>query len=320
MQSNDIRKPFRALRDDLSELLIGRESLIERLLIALLTRGHVLIEGAPGLAKTRAVKLFATGITALYSRIQFTPDLLPADLTGTQIYVPQSGRFDFRPGPLFANIVLIDEVNRAPPKVQSALLEVMAERQITVAGETRVLDEPFMVVATQNSIEHEGTYPLPEAQLDRFLFSVELPMPDLTEEKRILELALNEVSGESPGLSRQVSQADLESAWASLAEVYVSPAILQYVAEITVASRRYNATRGADLIEYPASPRASIGMAGAARAKAWLAGRDHVLPADIAELAPDVLRARIGLSYRARAEGVAVNDVIREIIDATPPV
>ena len=320
MQSEELSNPLVAFQKDLCGLLVGRETLVERLIIALLTRGHVLIEGAPGLAKTRSVKLFATGVAAGFSRIQFTPDLLPSDLTGTQVYMPNKGAFDFHAGPLFSNIVLIDEVNRAPPKVQSALLEVMAEQQITVGGETRNLEDPFMVVATQNSIEHEGTYPLPEAQLDRFLFTVELDLPSLEEEQQILELALSEAPGEALKLNHQVTPGQLQQARQAVSTIYVSPAILRYISELTCATRKLDDNPLNGSIEYPASPRASIGMAMAGRARAWLAGRDHVLPEDVFELAPDILCSRIGLSYRAKAEGAKVRDLIANILRSVAPV
>ena len=319
-QSSQSDLGLTALQTHLCSQLVGREILVERLLIALLTRGHILIEGAPGLAKTRAVKLFASAIEAKFSRIQFTPDLLPSDLTGTVVYQQAEGRFDFYHGPLFSNIVLVDEINRAPPKVQSALLEVMAERQITVSGETRQLDEPFLVAATQNSIEHEGTYPLPEAQLDRFLFTIEIDMPDIEGERKILDLAMTENLNGSV-MDNFVLPADsLSAAWQLIPGVHVSEAIKDYIVRLTHATREdVEDLNIARYIEFPASPRASIGMAQAAQARAWLHGRDHVLPEDVQCLAVDVLRGRIGLNYQGRAEGMSTTLVARQIVERIAP-
>lgn len=300
--------------------LVGRETLIDCLIVALLAKGHVLIEGAPGLAKTRAVKLFASMLKADFSRVQATPDLLPADITGTNVYRQATGTFDFNPGPLFANIVLVDEINRAPPKVQSALLEAMAERQITTDGKTRALNEPFMVAATQNPIEHEGTYPLPEAQLDRFLFFVDIPFPGADEEAQILDLALAEnAAPQRPSVS--AGPKAIAEASGQLRAVHLSPAVRDYAVRLTLATRgQGKGGKAASLIEHPASPRGSIGMALAAQGFAWLAGRDFVLPEDIRKAAPLVLSKRIGLTYRAIADGKTSLDVISAILDATPPV
>jgi MoxR-like ATPase len=314
------RDGFMAIRAEMARRLIGRDTLIERLLIALVCGGHVLIEGAPGLAKTRAVKLFAELVEASFVRIQATPDLLPSDLTGTTVFRPESGGFEFIEGPLFHNVVLVDEINRAPPKVQSALLEAMGEGQITHAGQTRHLQDPFLVAATQNPIEHEGTYPLPEAQLDRFLFFVELAMPDAVGERAILDLALGErggvaVSAESP----RIGAATIAAARREASAIHVSPAVRDFIVRIVAATRGMGAGgAAAGDIEHAASPRGSVGLAIAAQARAWLAGRDHVLPLDVEELAPDVLSGRIGLAYRARAEGRSARDAIHAILERTP--
>jgi MoxR-like ATPase len=311
---------FDQLRSELASRLIGREDLIDRLVVALLTGGHVLIEGAPGLAKTRGVKLFAQCVATGFSRIQATPDLLPADLTGTNVFRPETGSFDFVQGPLFSNVVLVDEINRAPPKVQSALLEAMGEGQITVGGTTRTLSQPFMVAGTQNPLEHEGTYPLPEAQLDRFLFFIDIPMPDLDQEKHILDLALTE-AGAPPSPKPILQEADIANAQTAINSVHASDAVRDYAARLTSATRGIGAggsIGAAEQIEYPASPRATIGMVRAAQASAWLERRDHVLPTDISELAGDVLSGRISLNYRARAEGLTNRQAVEQIVAATP--
>ena len=310
---------FHAARAFLNERLIGRPDLVDRLMIALLTGGHVLIEGAPGLAKTRAIRLFAQCVSARFVRIQATPDLLPADLTGTTVFRPETGQFEFVQGPLFANVVLMDEVNRAPPKVQSALLEAMGEGQISAGGETRRLERPFLVAATQNPIEHEGTYPLPEAQLDRFLFFVTVPMPKEDEERAILDLALGEGAEAPPLPAAFLTPGVLEKAQAEVRTVHVSPAIRDYVVRLVAATRGEGpgGDEAAD-IEHAASPRGSIGLAQAAQAAAWLAGRDHVLPGDVRDLARDVLSGRIGLTYKARASGRTAGDVVDAIVAATP--
>ncbi len=314
----DLVGRFEALHADLVKRLIGREVLIDRLLVALLTGGHVLIEGAPGLAKTRGVKLFAQGVNTGFSRIQATPDLLPADLTGTNVFRPESGSFDFVQGPLFSNVILVDEINRAPPKVQSALLEAMGEGQITVGGTTRELSQPFLVAGTQNPLEHEGTYPLPEAQLDRFLFFINVPMPDLDQEKHILDLALTE-AGSPPTAGAVLHEADIRQAQQAIGAVHVSEAVRDYAARLTTATRGVGVgAKAAEQIEYPASPRATIGMVRAAQASAWLARRDHVLPTDVSDLACDVLSGRISLNYRARAEGLTNRQAVDRIIAATP--
>jgi len=307
------------LKQFASEKIIGQHALINRLLIAILADGHLLVEGAPGLAKTRAIKVIGEGIEGDFHRIQFTPDLLPADLTGTEIYRPQDGSFNFQRGPLFHNLVLADEINRAPAKVQSALLEAMAERQITVGSETYALPEVFLVMATQNPLEQEGTYPLPEAQLDRFLMHVRVDYPNAEEEKLILQLTRNEAR--SSALQDQLevvrlSQQTLLQARELVLDTYLSDSLEDYLIEIVLATR--DASKyGDDLsgwIQYGASPRASMALDRCARAYAWLDGRDFVTPEDIQVIAPDVLRHRIILSYEAEADGITPDRCIEELI------
>ena len=316
---------LRLVQTELHKKLVGHEALIERLLIALLTGGHILIEGAPGLAKTRTINQFSQLIDARFVRIQATPDLLPADLTGTDMYHQQSGEFRFIEGPLFNNIVLMDEINRAPPKVQSALLEAMGEKQISSSGKTRALESPFLVAATQNPIEHEGTYPLPEAQLDRFMFFVNVEMPDATAELKILDQVLSERNSNSKTDNQASHQAavsntsTIEQASAFVSAVHVSDAIKDYIVRLITATRGHGvAGRVAEHIAHPASPRGSIFLSVAAQAKAWLDDRDYITPDDIKQLAPDVLSGRIVLHYQARAEGITQRDLIMRILDSTP--
>jgi MoxR-like ATPase len=313
------------LKQSISKKIIGQTELIDRLLIAILADGHLLVEGAPGLAKTRAIKVLGDCIEGDFHRIQFTPDLLPADLTGTEIYRPQDGSFKFQKGPLFHNLVLADEINRAPAKVQSALLEAMAERQITVGSETYLLPEVFLVMATQNPIEQEGTYPLPEAQLDRFLMHVRVGFPNADEEKQILQLTRQEARTnrevtQSPNQSESspssISQEELLEARQEVLDIYLDESLESYLIELVLATRsaeRY----GDDLagwIEYGASPRATMALDRCARAYAWLNGRDFVSPEDIQIIAPDVLRHRIILSFEAEAEGITPDRCIAELI------
>jgi MoxR-like ATPase len=312
------------LKQSISEKIIGQTELIDRLLIAILADGHLLVEGAPGLAKTRAIKVLGDCIEGDFHRIQFTPDLLPADLTGTEIYRPQDGSFKFQKGPLFHNLVLADEINRAPAKVQSALLEAMAERQITVGSETYLLPEVFLVMATQNPIEQEGTYPLPEAQLDRFLMHVTVDFPNADEEKQILKLTRDEAktnrelgqSVKSGSKPLSISQKELLEARQEVLNIYLDESLESYLIELVLATRsaeRY----GDDLagwIEYGASPRATMALDRCARAYAWLNGRDFVSPEDIQTIAPDVLRHRIILSFEAEAEGITPDRFIAELI------
>ena len=307
------------LKQFVSEKIIGQQALINRLLIAILADGHLLVEGAPGLAKTRAIKVIGEGIEGDFHRIQFTPDLLPADLTGTEIYRPQDGSFTFQQGPLFHNLVLADEINRAPAKVQSALLEAMAERQITVGSVTYPLPQVFLVMATQNPIEQEGTYPLPEAQLDRFLMHVRVDYPNAEEERAILHLTREEARSSQQGrqpATGGLSQQTLVEAREAVLDTFLADNLETYLVELVMATR--DAARyGDDLagwIQYGASPRASMALDRCARAYAWLDGRDFVTPEDIQIIAPDVLRHRIILSYEAEADGITPDRCIEELI------
>ncbi|MBD9358912.1 AAA family ATPase [Methylomonas albis] len=307
------------LKTHINTQIIGQEVLVERMLIALLADGHLLVEGAPGLAKTRAINVLSQGIEADFHRVQFTPDLLPADLTGTEIYRPQQGSFEFQKGPLFHNLILADEINRAPAKVQAALLEAMAERQITVGKATYPLSPLFMVMATQNPIEQEGTYPLPEAQLDRFLLHVKIDYPNAEHEQAILHLARAEAKGalqNQGSASPKVSQQALFAARGEVLDLYLAESLEQYLLQIVLATRNPG-VYGQDLagwIQYGASPRASIALDRCARAKAWLQQRDFVDPGDIQDMAYDVLRHRLILSYEAEAEGISSDYVIKELI------
>jgi len=307
------------LKQHVEKHIIGQERLVDRLLIALLADGHLLVEGAPGLAKTRAIKILSDGIESDFHRIQFTPDLLPADLTGTEVYRPQDGSFHFQQGPLFHNLVLADEINRAPAKVQSALLEAMAERQITVGKVTYPLPKLFMVMATQNPIEQEGTYPLPEAQLDRFLMHVSIGYPDAEAEQKILQLAREEANGTLQQDDSDITLISQHAIFESRKEVlamHMADNLEQYLLQIVLATRNAKAY-GDDLDQwllYGASPRATIALDRCARAHAWLAGKDFVGPEDIQAIAHDVLRHRIILSYEAEAEGITPDTFIRELI------
>lgn len=319
---------FAALRDALSAEVVGQPELVERLLIALLADGHLLVEGAPGLAKTTAIKALAARIEANFHRVQFTPDLLPADLTGTEIYRPQEARFEFQPGPLFHNLLLADEINRAPAKVQSALLEAMGERQITVGRVTYALPDLFLVMATQNPIEQEGTYPLPEAQLDRFLMHVRIGYPQADTEAEILRLArtraLQELQpgGAAPASNSvaRISADDIRAARRCILDLHFAPRLERYLIELVLATR--DATPyGAELkrqIAFGASPRGSIALERCARAHAWLAGRDFVAPEDIRAIALDVLRHRVLLSFEAEAEGLDSDTILRALLDRVP--
>ncbi|MCW8826731.1 MAG: MoxR family ATPase [Gammaproteobacteria bacterium] len=313
------QQAFVNLKESINRQIIGQEQLVKRLLIALLADGHLLVEGAPGLAKTRAVKALSDGIEGDFHRIQFTPDLLPADLTGTDIFRPQDGTFKFQQGPLFHNLVLADEINRAPAKVQSALLEAMAERQITVGAITYPLPELFLVMATQNPIEQEGTYPLPEAQLDRFLLHVNIDYPSAEAEREILQLARNEAKqalGSEVVYEQQVTQKQLFEARTEVLDLYLAENLEEYILQIILATRDPDAY-GEDLaswVQYGASPRATIALDRCARAHAWLAGRDYVAPEDIQSMAYDVLRHRLILTYEAEAEGVTPDYFINELL------
>ena len=310
-----VQKRFAALGDFLESRLVGGSILVERLLIGLLAGGHLLVEGAPGLAKTRAVKLLAQGLHAPFARIQCTPDLMPADLTGSSIFRPDSGTFEYVPGPIFHSLVLVDEINRAPPKVQSALLEAMAEHQVTASGITHPLPEPFMVVATQNPIEHEGTFPLPEAQLDRFMLKVEVTLPDAAVERRILDLVEGEATGEAVQMPAPISPAEIGVARTAAMAVFLSPAVKDYIVRLVTAPRGPTHGAIAAKVEHPASPRGTLALASAAKAKAYLAGRDHVVPGDVADLAGDILSHRTILTWRATADGDTPRRVIGEFLD-----
>lgn len=307
------------LKAYISEHIIGQEVLVNRLLIALLADGHLLVEGAPGLAKTRAIKVLGDGIDCNFHRVQFTPDLLPADLTGTEIYRPQDGSFVFQQGPLFHNLVLADEINRAPAKVQSALLEAMAERQITVGRETYPLPQLFLVMATQNPIEQEGTYPLPEAQLDRFLMHVQITYPEASEEKQILQLSRKEARvNQFPSATQiaPIAEQSIFNARDEVLDVYMAENLEQYLLQLVLATRQPEAY-GDDLagwLQYGGSPRATITLDRCARAHAWLEDRDYVAPEDIQSVAYDVLRHRLILNYEAEAEGITADRVISELI------
>jgi MoxR-like ATPase len=307
------------LKQAISAKIVGQQGLIERLLIAILADGHLLVEGAPGLAKTRAIKVLGESIEGDFHRVQFTPDLLPADLTGTEIYRPQDGSFKFQRGPLFHNLILADEINRAPAKVQTALLEAMAERQITVGTETYPLPEIFLVMATQNPLEQEGTYPLPEAQLDRFLMHVRVGYPDRDDEKAILALTRAEARSQSRGQSAAtpvISQQSLLEARDAVLDIHLDSSLEDYLIEIVLATRSTN-RYGDDLagwIQHGASPRATMALDRCARAYAWLNNRDYVVPEDIQLIAPDVLRHRIILSFEAEAEGKTADSCIDEVI------
>jgi MoxR-like ATPase len=309
------------LRDALQNGLIGCEHLVERLLIGLLTGGHLLIEGAPGLAKTRAVKRLSAGLDASFARIQCTPDLMPADLTGTTVWRPDQGRFEFLQGPLFHSLVLVDEINRAPPKVQSALLEAMAESQVTAGNATYRLPDPFMVVATQNPIEHEGTFPLPEAQLDRFLLHVVVGLPDETAERQILDLVERELVEDVAAMPARLSVEEIQRARRAVANVHLAPAVKDYIVRLIVATR--SPEKVPDIrrsIEHSVSPRGTLALAAAAKARAYLHGRDHVLPEDVADLAEDALAHRLILTWRAAADGLTARDLIPPLLERVPPV
>ncbi len=310
---------FKQLKTYISKQIIGQDVLVERMLIALLADGHILVEGAPGLAKTRAINVLSKGIEADFHRVQFTPDLLPADLTGTEIYRPQQGTFEFQKGPLFHNLVLADEINRSPAKVQAALLEAMAERQITVGSTTYPLSSLFMVMATQNPIEQEGTYPLPEAQLDRFLLHIKIDYPDAEHEKTILHLARDEAQGGTQNNAENfqpISQKSILDARNEILDIYMADNLEDYLLQIILATRK-PAAYGEDLagwLQYGASPRASIALDRCSRAKAWLEQRDFVGPEDIQDMAFDILRHRLILSYEAEAEGITTDHFIKELI------
>lgn len=321
---SDNQSSFVELKQALESKVIGQQALVEHLLIALLTDGHVLLEGPPGLAKTRIIHELSDLLEGEFHRAQFTPDLLPSDITGTEIYSAQNESFEFRKGPLFCNLLLADEINRAPAKVQSALLEAMAERQVTVAGNTYPLARFFMVLATQNPLEQEGTYPLPEAQLDRFMLHIRIDYPEHEQEREILRLVRGEqkadLAGESTQTCSLINETQLFEARQEVANIYLADSLEDYLVALIMATRKPE-LYGDDLkgsLEFGASPRATIALDRAARAKAWLNGRDFVSPEDIQSVASSVLRHRIGLSYAAEARGVDKDTLIRQFIERVP--
>ena len=333
-ETTSVLGAFLELRERLKQDILGQQTLVERLLLALLADGHLLVEGAPGLAKTRAVKMLGETIEGDFHRIQFTPDLLPSDVTGTEIYRPQEATFVFQKGPVFHNLVLADEINRAPAKVQSALLEAMGERQVTVGRETYPLPELFLVMATQNPIEQEGTYPLPEAQLDRFLMQVNIDYPAVEDELKIVQLVREENKmmllqqgqeksvGREPSKKREplISQQQVMQARREVLEQFMSPEVERYLVELVQATRtpeRYHQELS-EWIEWGASPRASLALDRCAKAHAWLLERDFVSPEDLQQIAPDVLRHRILLSYTAESRGMDADEVIRRILELVP--
>jgi MoxR-like ATPase len=303
------------IHDEIGKIIVGQSHMLERLLIGLLSNGHILLEGVPGLAKTLSIKSLASTINAKFSRIQFTPDLLPADVIGTMIYNQQKNEFVVRKGPIFANFILADEINRAPAKVQSALLEAMQERQITIGNSSYQLEEPFLVLATQNPIEQEGTYPLPEAQVDRFMLKVIIDYPSKSEEQAIIRQ--NVLGMQQPRINAVVSSSEVLNARELVREVYMDEKVEQYIINIVFASRypdQYNLAKLKPLISYGGSPRASINLALASKAYAYLNKRGYVIPEDVRNICKDVLRHRIGLTYEAEAENVNIEMIINEIL------
>ncbi|MFT6834204.1 MAG: MoxR-like ATPase [Francisellaceae bacterium] len=311
---------FQKLKNHVESHIVGQEILINRLLIAILADGHLLVEGAPGLAKTKAIFTLSQAIDGNFQRIQFTPDLLPADLTGSEIYRPQDGTFVFQEGPLFHNLILADEINRAPAKVQSALLEAMAERQITVGHTSYPLSDLFLVMATQNPIEQEGTYPLPEAQLDRFLLQVNISYPDTQSELKILLLNREENINTEKSTIEKLSQNELFNARKEVLSMHISEPLEMYIVELVIATRspgKYSDVLK-EQIRYGVSPRATIALDRCSRAHAWLQGRDYVSPEDIQAVLPDVFRHRILISFEAEAEGISTDDIIKDLLSKVP--
>ena len=309
---------IRKLRDEIGHVIVGQESLVDRLLVGLLANGHVLLEGVPGLAKTMSVRSLAAAIDATFHRIQFTPDLLPADIVGTLIYSPQDGKYHATRGPVFANLLLADEINRAPAKVQSALLEAMQERQVTLGGETLPLPSPFLVLATENPIDQEGTYPLPEAQVDRFMFKVLLDYPSFEEERKILD-RMAFTSPETP-VNPVISLEEILATRKLVDQIHVDDKIRDYIVKIVFATRQ-PANFKLDVkhfIQFGASPRATIFLTLAAKAWALLQGRDYVIPEDVKSIGPDVLRHRIILTYEAEAQAVTTDAIIKKVFNAVP--
>ncbi len=317
-QVESASEPFRLLLDQMHRVIVGQDDLLRRMFVALLSNGHLLIEGVPGLAKTTAVSCLARGINVGFQRLQFTPDLLPADLIGTLIYRPHDGTFAVQKGPIFSNIILADEINRAPAKVQSALLEAMQERQVTIGKETFKLDDPFLVMATQNPIEQEGTYPLPEAQMDRFMMKVLVEYPTKEEERQILD----RMASTAPKLEIDtvMKPEDIRQARSAVDQIYMDDKIKDYVVDLTLATRdpqAYNIPI-ADWIHYGASPRATLALSLGAKASAFLAGRGYVTPQDVKSIAMEVLRHRVIITYEAEAEEKTSDDAVQAVLDHVP--
>jgi len=312
---------FQSIRSHLQGRILGQEKLIDRLLITLLSDGHLLVEGAPGLAKTKAIRELSSVLEGNFQRIQFTPDLLPSDVTGSDIYRPESASFVFQKGPLFHNLILADEINRAPAKVQSALLEAMAERQISVGNHTYKLPALFMVMATQNPIEQEGTYPLPEAQLDRFLMHVNVDYPDASAEKAILRLVRRESSQQHPiEMPVPLQEADILNAREVVLKLHMAEAVEEYIVQLVLATRKpkNHAPQLAQWLEYGVSPRGTIALDRCARSHAWLNGRDYVSPDDVQSVAADCLRHRLLLSFEAEANGISRDNIVQQLLQAVP--
>lgn len=306
---------FKRISEELHRSIVGQERLIERLLVALLADGHILLEGVPGLAKTKTLTALTTVLDAQMNRIQFTPDLLPSDVVGTEVYRPQSGEFVLRKGPVFTNLLLADEINRAPAKVQSALLQAMQERSVTIGDSTLKLPSPFMVLATQNPLEQEGTYPLPEAQVDRFLMKITVGYPSFEEEVEIVQLAAKSAESE-PQLQKITSIEEIVTLRSAAAKLYVDPKIDRYIVSLVQGTRNGDAYGLRGLIEWGASPRASIALKSCSRSLAFLRGREFVTPDDVKEIAVDVLRHRILLSFEAESRGVTSDDVVNTLVNA----
>ena len=316
---SEIQSKIMQLTEYMNSQIIGQKDLIKKMIITMLAEGHALVEGAPGLAKTKAIKTLADCISADFNRIQFTPDLLPADITGSEIYAAQKGEFEFRKGPIFANLILADEINRAPAKVQSALLEAMAERQVSVGGQKFVLPKLFMVMATQNPIEHEGTYNLPEAQLDRFLMYIRIDQPSAEDEHKILDLVRKERKSEGYKFEK-LKPADIETAADEAAAVYLSPEMEEYMVQLIVATRhpeKYDDSLAGQVM-FGASPRATIALDRCAKVNAWLEGRDFVTPEDVHAVIYDILRHRIILTFEAQADGYTSDDIISKLLKVVP--
>lgn len=317
---SDVHNKIIELKKFMDARIIGQEDLVNKLIITLLADGNALVEGAPGLAKTKAIKTLASSIKAQYNRIQFTPDLLPSDITGSEIYVASKGEFEFRKGPVFANLVLADEINRAPAKVQSALLEAMAERQVSVGGKRYQLPELFMVMATQNPIEHEGTYNLPEAQLDRFLMYIKIDQPNAATEKKILRLVRDEIAATSQSAPVALEISDILAARKEALRVHMSEAVEEYLVQLIMATRhpeKYDAGMSG-YVMFGASPRATLALDRCAKIHAWLRGKDFVSPEDIQAVVFDILRHRIILSFEAQAEGITADAVISNLLKLVP--